>query len=161
MAKGSKNEAANTIAPIAQADASVPTDTIRPATNWNELLPRIFTDPRFQKSRTSRRRWQANINGTRVGIVVAWRPADYDNFALNKADIELLLKLKQEGTFDEVFVVLASADENFDSTYVGYCDAVEFYETLKSVPSRKGPHGNYWLIRGDFSLLGDVSERGW
>ena len=121
----------------------------------------MFTDPRFRKSKTSRRRWQAEINGTRAGIVVAWKPAGYDNHALNKDDIDLLLKLKHEGTFAEVFVVFASADENFDSTYVGHCDAAEFSETLKSVPFRKGPHGDYWLMRPDFSLLDDVDERGW
>ena len=143
------------------SEISAPTNIVQPATNWNELLPNIFTDSRFQKSRTSRRRWQAEIGGSRAGIVIAWRPAGYDNHALNKADIELLLKLKQEGTFDEVFVVLAAAGEKFTNAYVGHRDAAEYYETLKTVKFRDGPHGEYWLLCGDFSLLDDVDERGW
>ena len=116
--------------------------------NWDELLPNIFTDPRFRKSKKSRRRWHAEINGTRVGIVVALRPVDYDNHGLNKEDIEQLLKLRRDGTFDAAFVVLASV-----GMYIGHRDAEELFETLKGVPFRTGGHGDYWLLP-----LDDVAE---
>jgi hypothetical protein len=119
--------------------------------NWDELLPNIFHDSHFHKS--SRRRWQGQFNGARAGIVVAWRPADYDNYALNKADIERLLELRREATFDAAFVVLATVSGNYGSSYVGHRDAEEFYETLKVVRFRTGPHGDYWLLREDFSPL--------
>jgi hypothetical protein len=125
---------------------------LQPATtNWHDHLPNIFTDSRFYK--TSRRRWQIEVNGARAGIVVAWRPADYENFALNKADLDRLLQLKQDASFAAAFVVLATVTGNFPSGYVGHRDAEELHEALKTVRFRTGPHGEYWLLREDFSLL--------
>ena len=122
---------------------------LKPAPNWDELLPNIFYDTRFHK--TSRRRWQVEINGNRAGIVVAWRPVDYDNYALNKADIDRLLELKRDAKFHAAFVVIATVAGNSNRTYVGYRDAEELHETLRSVPPRNGPYGEYWLLREDIS----------
>jgi hypothetical protein len=119
------------------------------APNWHEHLPNIFTDFRFRK--TTRRRYQFPFNGIVAGIAVAWRPADYDNFALNKDNLDRLLELRRDGSFAAAFVVLASAGGTFDSAYIGHRNAEELYETLKTVPFRKGPHGDYWLLRTDFS----------
>ena len=96
--------------------STMPTDPIRPAPNWDELLPKMFHDNRFHK--TSRRRWQTQINGTRAGIVVALRPVDYQNYALNKADLDRLLELKQDGSFHAAFVVFATVTGNFGQAYV-------------------------------------------
>ena len=120
---------------------------------WNDLLPTMFSDFHFRK--TSRRRWQAEINGARAGIVVAWRPGDYENFGLNKPDVDLLLKLRRDGKFDAAFVVLANV--NFGSAYVGHRDAEELYEALKSAHFRTGPHGEYWLLREDFSPFDNLA----
>ena len=118
--------------------------------NWDEYLPNIFTDKRFRK--TSRRKYQFALNGAAIGIVVAWKPVDYDNYALNEEDMVKLLYLKQEKQFDAVFVVLATINGNI-AEYVGHRAASEVNETLKSVPPRDGPHGKYWLLRQDFLAL--------
>jgi len=127
-----------------------------PALNWNELLPNIFNDSRFHK--TSRRRWQIGLNGMRAGIVVAWRPVDYENFGLNKADIDRLLELRRDASFDAAFIVIGTVSGNFGRTYVGHRDAEELFETLKSVPFRNGPYGEYWLLREDFTPLDATTD---
>jgi hypothetical protein len=121
--------------------------------NWNELIPSMFADARFKQ--TAGRRWQACIDGAHSGTVVAWRPLGRENFALNQADYDLALKFKRDGKLAEAFVVLATSAG--DIAYVAHRDAEELQEKLKSVPARNGPHGSYWLLREDFSLLDDIS----
>ncbi len=116
--------------------------------NWDELIPNIFNDARFVK--TSRRRRQIAVSGVRAGIVIAWRPDDYENFALNKMDGDRLLELRRDASFDAAFVVIATIS-NYEPVYVGHCEAEELLETLKSVRLRKGPHGEYWLLKDDFT----------
>lgn len=131
-------------------------------TNWDELLPTMFTDPRFHQNKKNRRRWYAVINGCRAGIVVASRTANFDNHSLNKEDIDQLLKLRKDGTFDVVFIVLASVGENYASEYIDHRDAEQLYETLQSVLFRKGPYGEYTLLCGDFTLLdAEIGFPGW
>ena len=130
---------------------------------WDEVLPAMFGDPRFRRSKTSGRRWFVEIDGCRVGIVVSLRTADRDNHALNKEDFDKLLELRRAGSFDVAFVVLAALGENFASEYVGHRDAEEFFEELKVVRFRTGQFGDYWLMRGDFSLVDAelVVPEGW
>ena len=122
------------------------------APNWHDHLPHIFTDSRFRKS--SRRKYQIQLDGAVAGIVVAWKPVDYDNFALNEEDFGKLRFLRQEKKFDFGFVVLATINGQFGSaTYVDHRDIDEVDETLKGVRPRSGPHGSYWLLRQDFLPL--------
>ena len=119
---------------------------------WDELVPTIFSDVRFHKANGSRRRWQVKIDGARAGIVVAWRPDERDNFALNKADLDRLLGLKQDGSFNAAFVVTATVTGSFDAgnfarVYVSHRDAEQLAENLKSARLRKGEHGDYWLLQ--------------
>ena len=85
------------------------------------------------------------MNGIRAGIVIAWRPTDYPNFGLNKSDADRLLELRRPGSFDAVFVVLATISGN-EPVYIGHREAEELLETLKSVRLRNGPYGEYWLF---------------
>ena len=84
------------------------------APDWDNILPKIFTDTRFHQ--TGRSRYQVNIDGTRAGVVVAWRTANFANHALNVSDFEKLIELKHENKFDAAFVVAANAP----SKYSGY-----------------------------------------
>lgn len=116
--------------------------------DWNEIIPNIFHDPRFVK--TSRRRRQIAVNGVRAGMVIAWQPDDYENHALNKSDTDRLVELRRDALFNAAFIVLATIS-NYEPVYVGHREAEELLETLKSVRLRKGPHGDYWLLKGDFT----------
>jgi hypothetical protein len=120
---------------------------LNPESSWDASIPNIFTDPRFHKANGSSRRYQIVVNGVRAGIIVAWRPDDRSNFALNEADLNRLLELKRDASFNAAFVVIAASNGNFERTYVGHRDAEELAEELKSARLRKGPHGDYWLLQ--------------
>jgi hypothetical protein len=113
----------------------------------------MFADGRFHKSRDHRRRYSAEINGTRAGIVTAWRPTPQDNFALNCDDVEKLLEFRRDGKFSAAFIVLASMGEKYGSAYIAHRDASELFEVLKATYSRTGQFGSYWLLREDFSMV--------
>src|SRR5580704_3762556 len=95
--------------------------------DWDNILPKIFTDTRFHQ--TGRARFQINIDGTRAGIAVAWRTANFDNHALNMQDYETLLELKSANKFDAAFVVAATRIKHSGygnrivQTYVAHTDA--------------------------------------
>jgi hypothetical protein len=117
------------------------------------LIPNIFNDARFHKSNGSSHRWQVKINGVRAGIVLAWRPDERNNFALNKADLDRLLELKHDGSFNAAYVVIATINDSCERTCVGHRDAEELAEDLKSARLRKGPYGDYWLLQEGVSPL--------
>jgi hypothetical protein len=126
---------------------------LNPESNWDALIPNIFTDARFHKSAGGNRRWQVTINGVRAGIVLAWRPDERSNFALNKGDLIRLLELKRDESFSAAYVVIASLSGDFERTYVGHRDAEELAEELKCTRIRKGPYGEYWLLQEGVSPL--------
>jgi hypothetical protein len=117
--------------------------------DWDKILPNIFTDTRFHQ--TGRARFQINIDGARAGIVVAWRTANFDNFALNVEDFEKLLELKRAGKFEAAFVVAATRikysgyGNRFVLTYVAHADAEKFSASLTSMPLN-GPFGFFWIL---------------
>jgi hypothetical protein len=121
--------------------------------NWDELIQHIFDDPRFHKTHGSSRRWQVAVNGVRAGIIVAWRPDEYPNYALNKADLDRLLELKRSGSFNAAFIVIATITGEFERHYVGHRGAEVLAGELKSARLRKGPHGEFWLLQDGVSPL--------
>jgi hypothetical protein len=135
--------------------------TTAPVPDLDNLLPQMFGDRRFIQS--GRRRYQAVIDGIKVGIAIAWKPAGYANYGLNQEDMAKLLFLKQEKKFDEVFVVFATAGETYGTAeYVGHRDAAEVDKSLETIKPRQGPGGDYWLLRDDFLPLNFQPRiRGW
>jgi hypothetical protein len=118
---------------------------------WAELLATIFTNPHSHQ--LSRSRWRIDIDGVRVGIVVAWRTVNYENHALPNEDMACLIAFKRDSKLDAAFVVAAKRSRYSAPVYVGYRDAEELHEELKCVPPRDGPFGPYWLLREDLSPL--------
>jgi hypothetical protein len=102
----------------------------RPEPDWPALIPTIFAS-----------------DGNRAGIVLAWRPDEYNNYALNKADLDRLLELKRDGSFHAAYVVIATISGEFLRAYIGHRDAEELAKELESARLRKGPHGDYWLLQ--------------
>jgi hypothetical protein len=123
--------------------------------NWNAIVPLIFTDPRFQ--RTAQRRWVAQVDGQWVGVVVASRPSNRENFALNCEDLDRVIEKCRDGALDAGFVVLAAL-ANSAIVYVDHREANAVRELLKNDPPRDGPHGPYWLLRGSFDELELLAE---
>jgi hypothetical protein len=77
---------------------------------------------------------------------------------LNKADLDKLLELRHNASFNVAFVVTAAVTGSYDAgdferVYFSHRDAEQLAETLKSARLRKGPHGDYWLLQKDGSPL--------
>jgi hypothetical protein len=130
---------------------------------WDQLVPNIFADRRFHKSTGSSRRWQVTIGGVRAGFVIALRPDERTNFALNKADLDRLLELLHDGSFSAALVVLATSSGSYDTgdfqrVYIGHRDAEELAEDLKSARLRKGERGDYWLLQEGVTPLEPTND---
>ena len=129
--------------------------------DWDDILPKIFTDTRFHQ--TGRARFQIHIDGTRAGIAVAWRSANFDNHTLNMQDYEALLELKRANKFDAAFVVAATSIKSGHSlrrvqTYVAHIDAEKLSTNLKSMPI-DGKFGPFWLLSPyDFGDHADADD---
>jgi hypothetical protein len=123
--------------------------------NWHELIPTIFTDRRFVK--TGRRRYVVQLNDKWAGIAVAWKPPGYENYGLNCEDLERLIEKMSDGSLDAGFVVLATL-ENSKAVYIAHREVGAVRDLLKDEPPRDGPHGSYWLLRGDFTELESLAE---
>jgi hypothetical protein len=120
--------------------------------SWPDILPNMFRDPRFKQ--LDRYRLKANIDGVRVGVVVASRSRKFLNHALGKEYLDRLREAKRAGTIDAAFVVTARVRKDYTYIYVGHRDAEELYEMSKDVPPRKSEFGEYWLLKPDVTPLG-------
>jgi hypothetical protein len=130
----------------------------KPEPSWHDVVPLLFsTEHRILKLKTGSRRYQIGLNGLWAGIAVAWRPADRQNFGLNCEDLERLIEKIRDGALAAGFVIQALI-ENSVPRYIGHRTAETVHESLKDVPPRDGPHGPYWLLRGDFNELDDLAE---
>ena len=119
--------------------------------NWHELVPTIFTDrQRFRQ--TGKRRYVLQLNDKWAGIAVAWKPPGRENYGLNCEDLERLIEKMSDGSLDAGFVVLATL-ENSKAVYIAHREVDAVRDLLKDEPPRDGPHGSYWLLRGDFTEL--------
>jgi hypothetical protein len=123
--------------------------------SWHALVSLIFTDQqRFIQ--TGRRRYQVGLDGAWAGLAIAWKPSGYENYGLNQQDLERLIEKIHDDSLAAGFVVLATI-ENGKPVYVTHRAAKAVYENLKDVPPRSGPYGDYWLLRGDFSVFDDLA----
>ena len=130
--------------PIASCETALPTILA--------ALPNMFRGPLFRQ--TSRYRYRAKIDGTKVGVVVAARTWRFDNHALGTSDFDRLLEYKSDGKIDFAFVVAARISKDNLHTYVGHRDAEELHQLLKEVAPLESEFGRFWLLRPDFTLLG-------
>jgi hypothetical protein len=132
--------------------------TPTPTPNWNEVLPSIFSDPRFRQ--TSRNRWRIDLDGTRAGIVVAWRTWRFENHALNQNDMNRLRDFMRDGKLDAAFVVAARIAPRASTAqvYVSYRDAQELHDMLKSILPLDAGFGPFWLLRQHLVPLGFGDE---
>jgi hypothetical protein len=124
--------------------------------SWADILPSMFSDPRFKQ--LDHYRLRANIDGIRVGIVVASRSRKFFNHALGKKYLDRLLEAKRTGKIAAAFVVTARVSKDYTYIYVGYCDAEKLYELLKDVLPRKSEFGEYWLLQPDLTPLGAAAS---
>jgi hypothetical protein len=116
-------------------------------------LSSIFTDTRFRE--LSRYRLYGEIDGVRVGIALATRTPRYDNFALNKGDLERLLTGVREGRIDRAFVVQASVNGLNAMTFVASIEAAELEKMLNGVRPLTGRFGEFFVLPAQFKVMAD------
>ncbi|MBR1274276.1 hypothetical protein [Bradyrhizobium sp. AUGA SZCCT0283] len=67
------------------------------------ILTNIFEDPRWRP--IGRRLYSAEIDGRKIGGVLATYNKRYGNYALNRTEYERLMSAKREGKVDTAFVI--------------------------------------------------------
>jgi hypothetical protein len=117
-------------------------------TNPEAVLSKIFTDARWRK--LSWRLLFANIDGVKVGVVLATKSPDYDCFALNKPDIDRLLAGKHTGKLDAAYVVWTRISSLKVKSYCDWVEAEELQEKLKGRSPLTGKFGEFWTFPLDF-----------
>jgi hypothetical protein len=115
--------------------------------NWHSILGEMFTDQRFRQLNKSNWCWYAEIEGTKVGVVLATQGPKYPSPALNKSDVERLLAGKRSGKLDQAFIVVTRFDAFSNYVFRDFRDAVDFYEReLTKQRPRPGKHGDFWIL---------------
>jgi hypothetical protein len=101
--------------------------------NLNHILAGMFADRRFRPSGWCK--YWAEINGRKIGVVLATKSPQYDDCALNKAGFDRLLAAKREGRIDVAVVVAARVNGRLSPPeFIAAIDADELAEKLNNVP---------------------------
>ncbi len=120
------------------------------------ILPSVFTDDRFRH--TGRNRLFGEIDGTRVGVVLATRSQRFDNFALNKGDFDRLIAGLREGKIDQAYVVQARSNGFGAMVYAAYIKAEQLAEMLNGHPPMTSQLGPFWVLPPGFKMAGGIDE---
>ena len=113
-------------------------------TTAKRYLGRIFIDGLLE--RISRYRYFGEIDGAKIGVVLATKNQRFDNWALNKPDFDRVIAGKRDGRINEAYVVAAKVNG------VGiplYCDQIEAEELLRKLANevpRVGSFGEFYVI---------------
>jgi hypothetical protein len=111
--------------------------------NISRAVLNMFGNSRFRRMLNGRYLYYADIDGTAVGVVLATYNEDFANYALNRTELERLLKGKASGKISAAYVVMAKL-QGQSRTVVGIADAEKLYAKLQSIPARTGPYGEFW-----------------
>ena len=112
----------------------------------DEFVASVFADPRWEWF--DRRRYFAEHDGTKIGVVLAtWTP-QFENFALNKNDTDRLLEAKRQGNVNHAYIVFAKRNGVGRMEYHCHREAESFYEAvLRHAQIIDGKYGPFWVIR--------------
>ena len=111
----------------------------------NTILSNIFNDPQWRQIDT--RKYFAEINGKRKGVVLATWNDMYGNFALNCVEMESLIAAKRRSKLDEVYVVAAQKNGTGRNEYRSHVLAEELSAQLDSKPKITGKFGSFWSLK--------------
>jgi hypothetical protein len=113
----------------------------QPDTNahWPNVLGGMFTDRRFRQFKKFR--WYGEVDGARVGVVVANKSPQYTSYALNKGDFDGLLAAKRSVKVDLAFIVAVA-----NGSFIAHHDAEEYAERLRDLTPRSGQFGEFWTL---------------
>ena len=118
-------------------------------------LSGMFADDRF--TRHGRFRYSATIDGTKIGVVLATKNQGFDNFAINKADLDRLIAATGDGRLDAAFVVAAKVNGS-SMDFVDQIAAAVLADQLRSETPRVGRYGEFYLLPSRLAFPAPADE---
>jgi hypothetical protein len=106
-------------------------------------LSKMFEDGRFK--RYGLRKYFSEIDGKKIGVVLATKSNGYDTCALNKTEFDDALRAKHEGRIDEAYIVAAKA-ANGAMTYWDQIDAEQLSAKLVNMTMKAGRYGDFFVL---------------
>jgi hypothetical protein len=112
--------------------------------NPKRSLVHIFTDSLWQ--RLSRYRHYGEIDGVKIGVVLATKNPRFDNWALNQTDFYRVIAGLRDGRIDEAYVVAAKVNSVGVPRYCDQIEAEELHRKLANEEPRIGAYGAFYVI---------------
>jgi hypothetical protein len=106
-------------------------------------LREIFSSGHFKQH--GARKFFGEIDGRKIGVVLATKGADYDSAALNRAEFNAALRGKREGRIDEAYVVAATFT-NGRHVYWDHIEAEQLETKLANEAPRAGRFGEFYVL---------------
>jgi hypothetical protein len=120
-------------------------------------LSKIFTDSRYR--RIGRFRYFGEIDGIKIGVVLTTKNQSFDNWALNKPDLDRGIAGKRDGRIDAVFVVAAKTNGGVSIPgYVDHIDAEKLAAQLIPEMLRVGRFGEFYVLGSNLDFPHDPDE---
>jgi hypothetical protein len=91
-------------------------------------------------------RYFATIDGKKIGVVLATKSQGFENFALNKADLDRVTAATSDGRLDAGFVVAATVNASGSMEFVDQIFADVLADQLREETPRVGRYGEFYLI---------------
>lgn len=118
------------------------------ANEYNSVLAGMLTDLRFR--RFKRFRYYGEVNGAKIGVVIANKNMQYHNYTVNKEDLADLLAAKHRGAIDHAFIVAVD-----NGAFIECHDAEEMHNgLLVHLQTRNGQFGEFWTLT-DYEMTGE------
>jgi hypothetical protein len=112
-----------------------------------EVVRNIFTEPERWKEVGPRLRHR-ELDGVKIGVVLATQTGTFRTPALNKSEFERLRNARRDGKIDHALVVWAKINGG-RYEYRGAMTPEEVLEKLDQfyVPTRNGPMGEFYVLQ--------------
>jgi hypothetical protein len=125
-----------------KSDSGAPHTSREGTMTVTTILTSIFEDPRWRP--IGRRLYSAEIDGRKIGGVLATFNRRYGDYALNRPEMDRLMTAKREGKIDEAFVIALLNNGTGRYEFRRAVIAEELHARLLGKPHRR----QLWAILG-------------
>jgi hypothetical protein len=120
-------------------------------TNDDVILTNIFEDTRWRQ--IDRRLYFAEIDDQKLGGVLATWNGRYDNFALNRDEMERLIAALHAGKIGTALVIAVEKNGTGRYEFRRAVNAEELHARLHNKPTITGTYGSFWTLQSfEFEL---------
>jgi len=116
------------------------------------ILTNIFEDVRWRQ--IGQRLYFAEIDGRKIGGVLATYNGRFGNYALNCLELERLRTAKREGKIDEAFVIAVKSNGTGRHEFRRAVNAEELYARVHERPVINGSFGPFLALE-QYELEGE------